>query len=114
MTSPIDPNRRADPLRRNRGAKPSTAGSALNSDFDERNLPVVLESEVEPPPPPPQGRAASAAHFAAHIMGQDGQKRGLRGGAPVLDAARQSYTRTEWSGSADRRAKPGRGAKTEI
>jgi hypothetical protein len=114
MTSPIDPNRRVDPARRSRNARAAGADSATNSDFDERSLPVVLESDVEAPPPPPNGRPGSAAHFAAHLLGQDGQKRGLRGGSPVLDAARQTYTRTEWSGSADRRARPGRGAKTKI
>jgi hypothetical protein len=55
-----------------------------------------------------------AAVFAAQLIGQDGQKRGLRGGPPVLDAARTSYAKTEWSGPADRRARAGRTTKTEI
>jgi hypothetical protein len=48
--------------------------------------------------------------FSAQLLGQDGQKRGLRGGAPVLDAARSAYLETEYSGPADRR--PRKGAAT--
>jgi hypothetical protein len=47
-------------------------------------------------------------------LGQDGQKRGLRGGPATLNAAKTTYNRTEYSGAADRRAKSGRGTKTEI
>jgi hypothetical protein len=41
-------------------------------------------------------------------------KRGLRGGREVLDAARTSYLKTEWSGPADRRPRQGQVAKTKI
>ena len=61
-------------------------------------------------PPQPAGPAA----FAAQVMGQGGQKRGLRGGPETLDNARTAYLETEWSGPADRRPPPGRIAKTEI
>jgi len=116
MTSPVDPIRRVEPARKVRGSRAAEAGSAASGgDFDERHLPVPLEPRLEPPAPPPSGaRTAAAAEFAAHLLGQDGQKRGLRGGPATLDAARSTYTRTEWSGAADRRAKAGRGAKTEI
>lgn len=50
--------------------------------------------------------------FSAQLLGQDGQKRGLRGGAPVLNAARSTYLETEYSGEADRRPRKG-GAKVE-
>lgn len=59
------------------------------------------------PPPPP-------AAFAAQVLGQAGQKRGLKGGAPVLDAARTTYLGREYSGRHDRRPSPGRARKTEI
>jgi len=47
-------------------------------------------------------------------MGQGGQKRGLRGGQEVLDAARSTYLGTEYSGHADRRPRAGVIRKTEI
>lgn len=61
---------------------------------------------VTPPPPP--------AAFAAQVLGQSGQKRGLKGGVPVLDAARTTYLGREYSGRHDRRPSPGRSRKTEI
>jgi len=113
MTSPIDPLRRVDPIRRARGARATDRGAEpAGEDFDERTLPVPVEVRAEPPPK--SGGRAAGAEFAAQLLGQDGQKRGLRGGPAVLDAARNTYNRTEWSGAADRRAKAGRGTKTEI
>lgn len=50
----------------------------------------------------------------AQILGQDGVKRGLRGGKPVLDQARSAYLGTEYSGAADRRPSPGLIKKTEL
>ena len=55
-----------------------------------------------------------AAAFVAQQMGQSGQKRGLRGGPPVLDAARSAYLGAEYSGAAERRPKTGKTAKTDI
>lgn len=55
-----------------------------------------------------------AAAFVAQQMGQSGQKRGLRGGPPVLDAARAAYLGTEYSGEAERRPPTGKAAKTDI
>ena len=55
-----------------------------------------------------------AAVFAAQVMGQSGQRRGLRGGPPVLDAARAAYLETRFSGKADRRPKPGAVGDTDI
>ena len=47
-------------------------------------------------------------------MGQDGQKRGLKGGAPVLDAARSTYLGREYSGANERRPTTGKTTRTEI
>ncbi|HTI68198.1 MAG TPA: hypothetical protein VL460_11695 [Caulobacteraceae bacterium] len=44
-----------------------------------------------------------AGPFDAHLLGQDGARRGLKGGAPVLGAARAAYLGAEYSGEADRR-----------
>jgi len=81
------------------------------SDQPVVNLPVRTEPPTdEPAPPPPAG----ASEYAAQLLGQGGQKRGLRGGPATLDHARTAYLETEWSGPADRRPAPGRIAKTEI
>ncbi len=56
----------------------------------------------------------SAAAFAAQVMGQSGQRRGLRGGPPVLDAARSTYLGAEHSGTAERRPRPGRAKDTDV
>jgi hypothetical protein len=47
------------------------------------------------------------ARFDAQLLGQDGAKRGLKGGPPVLDAARAAYLDAEYSGEADRRPPAG-------
>jgi len=111
MSSPIDPIRRAGASRR-AGDKvdPTAKGESLG----DRSLPVLLDPPTDPPPPPLAARPAAPAAFAAHLLGQDGQKRGLRGGPATLNAAKTSYTRTEWSGAADRRSRTGREKKTEI
>lgn len=48
-------------------------------------------------------RRNPASEFATHLMGQDGERRGLRAGPPAFDAARAAYNRVEWSGPHDRR-----------
>jgi hypothetical protein len=65
---------------------------------------------------PAEGRKAKRgdAAFTAQVLGQGGQKRGLRGGAETLGKARSTYLGTEWSGPADRRPHPGTITKTEI
>ena len=60
-------------------------------------------------PPPLDGPAA----FAAQLLGQPGQRRGLR--APgTVEAARSAYLETEYSGPADRRPPKGLLKKTDI
>ncbi|HEY3887812.1 MAG TPA: hypothetical protein VGL73_04505 [Caulobacteraceae bacterium] len=109
MTEPIRPVDRISRPRRV-GRAMSIAGRRA-SDQPVARLPVKTEPAAdEPTPPPPAGPAA----FAAQVMGQGGQKRGLRGGPETLDHARAAYLETEWSGPADRRPPPGRIAKTEI
>jgi hypothetical protein len=57
---------------------------------------------------PMGGRTCKPANpYAAQLIGQDGQRRGLRGGAPVLDAARSAYLGAEYSGENDRRPSSG-------
>jgi hypothetical protein len=110
MSSPIDPIRKGGPVRRSR--RPDGTQARRADDGADRNLPAIYEPPV--PPAADSGPVDPTAAFAAHLMGQDGQKRGLRGGAPVLDAARATYNKVEWSGPADRRARKGGAAKTEV
>ena len=74
------------------------------------NLPVP----VRPVTRRKADRSDTEAGFSAQLLGQDGQKRGLRAGQPLISAAKQAYDRTEWSGSKDRRSRQGRKARTEV
>lgn len=108
MTGPIDSIRRAQAARR---ALPAPRDSDRPEADGDEDVTYVRD---EHPTPPPQPRRGAFAAFAAHLMGQSGQKRGLRGGQEVLDAARSTYLGTEYSGPADRRPKAGLIKKTEI
>ena len=110
MTSSIDPIRRAQRLRR--AARTATERTEETLAAERAGLPVPVDA---PHTVPPRAETpASAAVFDAQLLGQDGQKRGLRGGPAVIDSASASYNRIEWSGSKDRRTRKGRIAKTEI
>ena len=82
-------------------------------------IPAPAE-DAEPPAraaphlPPAPASDGSAAIFAAQMIGQTGQRRGLKGGPPVLDAARSAYLGAEYSGAGERRPKPGRAEDTDI
>lgn len=78
-----------------------------------RDLVPVGPVETETPATPAATPAADPA-FSAQLMGQTGQKRGLKGGAPVLDAARSTYLGTEYSGSNERRPAAGQAKKTDV
>ena len=107
MNGPIDPIRRAQATRR---ALPAPRETDPETDGEE----VTFVRDEQPAPPPQPPRRGAFAAFAAHLMGQSGQKRGLRGGQEVLDTARSTYLGTEFSGPADRRPKAGLIKKTEI
>lgn len=105
MNSPIDRIRRAVRLR--------AAAAAEKPAEDAPRFDAVHGPEATAPAQAPLD-PASAAAFDAHLIGQHGEKRGLRAGAPALDAAKSNYNRVEWSGRKDRRARKGRIADTEI
>ena len=107
MMSRIDPIRRATLMRK--AAKTEPAEETAEAEVVHLPVPVDRVSRIMP-------RAQEDAHaaFAAQLIGQDGQKRGLRGGPQVIDAARGAYNRVEYSGPADRRAPKGGAAKTQI
>lgn len=109
MTSPIDPSRRSPSIRRTR----KSAAEIL--DEFEGKAEVVTSTLPVPVGPartiPPKTPVTAAAAIEAQLLGE---RRGLRAGASVIDQAKTTYNRTEWSGSKDRRAPKGRAAKTDI
>lgn len=106
MTSPIDPTRRSSPARRVK-----RSDDAARPESTDRSVPAIYEPA---PPPAPANGARPEAAFAAQMLGQDGHKRGLRGGKETLESARSLYNKIEYSGSADRRSPKGRAAKTDV
>ncbi|PZQ60331.1 MAG: hypothetical protein DI570_14165 [Phenylobacterium zucineum] len=52
--------------------------------------------------------------FEAQLIGQAGERRGLRAGPALLDMARVAYNRVEWSGAYDRRARTGRRTRSLV
>ena len=101
MTSRIDRTQRTAsgrPAATFGGGRPTTDGAQ----------PALLPAPVGPVLKVPRSdkRDAGSA-FEAQLLGQDGQKRGLRAGPPLIDAARKAYSTTEWSGRRDRRAPQG-------
>ena len=97
--------RRAYKAEADRAEEARTAGGA--------NLPVPVEPVTGPRTFKDDARRGHS-ELSAQLMGQMGERRGLRAGAPLLDAARNAYNRTEWSGRYDRRARKGVQTRTEI
>lgn len=112
MTGPIDPLRPYGERRQSR----RRAEDAVRKPVDGgTNLPaVIVQQDADPEPQAEPARPQGFNAFAAHLYGQSGQKRGLRGGQPVLDAARAAYLETEYSGPDDRRPPKGLLKKTDI
>ena len=59
-------------------------------------------------------RPREASAFDAQLLGQGGARKGLRGGAPVLDEATHTYLETEWSGPSDRRTRAGAARREKV
>ncbi len=112
MTSSIDPIRGVPLERRGKERRTSERRQpAAKAETAAQTLPVP----VSPPQPDASvDPAAADAATAAQLLGQGGQKRGLRGGPPVLTGARAAYLEAEWSGPHDRRKPTGRITKTQI
>lgn len=112
MTDPVRPP--SAPQDR-RTADRRTGLRRAKAQNDGRDL-VPIEPAVDHavPPSPRAAKDDAAAAFEAQRMGQDGVKRGLRGGQEVLDQARSTYLSSEYSGAADRRPQPGQVKKTDI
>lgn len=78
--------------------------------------PVIDDTPAhDPAAPAPRPEApGSASAFAAQVLGQGGNKRGIRGGPPVLDSARSTYLNAEYSGPGDRRPPVGKTKRTDV
>ena len=59
-------------------------------------------------------RARPDVRFAAQLLGAGGERRGLKGGPPVLEAARSAYLHAQWSGTEDRRLPSGVRARSRV
>ena len=101
-------DRRADDRRAAERRAGSTSRALAPVDFPAE----PAEPPARPAPTPPAD--PGAAVFAAQMIGQTGQRRGLKGGPPVLDAARSAYLGTEHSGAAERRPPPGKAKDTDV
>ncbi len=118
MSDPIDPTRGVEPEKRVKERRSDERRAKDRRSRDRRSeagqaktaLPVPVSSAKGSDPPTPTADAV----FAAQLIGQTGQKRGLKGGPPVLEEARSTYLETEWSGPSDRRLRAGRITKTQA
>ena len=88
-----------DPSRLGRRATDRTGGA------EAARAPAIVAAQAKPNADPA---------FDAQMLAQGSVKRGLRGGKEVLDAARSTYLKTEWSGPSDRRPREGLFTKTKI
>ena len=105
---PVSGRDRREAARRENERRKVAAGRDL--------VPIGPVSEADPAAPALSDStpADPAAAFSAQLMGQTGQRRGLKGGPPVLDAARASYLGTEYSGEKERRPPAGLVRKTDV
>jgi hypothetical protein len=79
-----------------------------------QTLPVFLDTE-----PKAETSAASEARqgdaaFNAQLMGQGGQRRGIRAGLKAVETWQGAYQEREYSGPSDRRLPTGILAKTAV
>lgn len=110
---PVGPvQRREDRRADDRRAAERRAGSTSRALVPVGVPADAAEPPARPAPTPPAD--PGAAVFAAQMIGQTGQRRGLKGGPPVLDAARSAYLGAEHSGAAERRPQPGRAKDTDV
>ena len=83
------------------------AADRIDESRASSNLPVPVGPVTAVPRTFRDDRGRGDTEVSAQLIGQDGQRRGLRAGPSILETARTAYSRTEWSGSYDRRLKVG-------
>jgi hypothetical protein len=100
---PIDPIRAVRLVRRQPRPEDAERDEAPAADVAAAQAPRAPARPYRPP-----------TNLDAHLIAQDNRRRGLRGGQPVLDAARSAYLETEYSGPHDRRHHAGKIARTDV
>lgn len=108
MTGPIAPIR---PIRLIRRQTQRPAADERAPEAPTVNLTINVGGE---PAEPARASRTPPANLDAHMAAQDARVRGLRGGQKVLDTARATYLKTEWSGPNDRRHRAGKITKTQA
>jgi hypothetical protein len=114
-----DEIRAVGPVERREDRRSAERRAAERRAVAESRALTVTEFEAEPAEPPARpaptpASDAGATAFAAQMIGQEGQRRGLKGGPPVLDAARSTYLETRYSGADERRPRPGKAEDTDV
>lgn len=104
---PVSDRDRRQAQRREAERRAASASRALVPTQPASRVEAAIPADASPPLDP-------AAAFSAQLMGQTGQRRGLKGGPPVMDAARASYLGAEYSGEKDRRPPAGVIRKTDV
>src|SRR5690606_29269280 len=110
---PVGPVQRRDERREHERRAGERRAGATSRELVPTAFPAeAAEPPASPAPTPPAD--ASPAAFAAQVMGQTGQRRGLKGGPPVLNTARSTYLGTAYAGAAERRPRPGKATDTDV
>jgi hypothetical protein len=112
MSDPVDPVR--PPEERRQAERRARQRRLKLPEPPSANLPVVIAPAMEADAPAPEALAAPEAAFAAQLLGQPGQKRGLRGGPETLTRARSAYLEAQYRGPRDRRIPRGAAAEEEA
>ena len=79
-----------------------------------QTLPALLNAQPKAESSDGSGPRQGYAYFNAQVMGQGGQRRGLRAGPLAIEAAQGAYLEREYSGPSDRRPPAGILAKTAV
>ena len=106
MTKRVKPVKRAAPAQ----AIPRSRALTVLRD----RLTSYLQGSEPPADPHAPPTRPSLAGVQAQLLGQPGQKRGLKGGKEVLEKARATYLEREFSGRYERRPRKGKITKTEV
>jgi len=103
-----------------RGQERRSADRRAKKESASRDLVPVGKAVHHDPAGPAASKAAmteaqaAAAGFAAQMLGQGGQRNGIKGGPPVMDKARSAYLGAEYAGEKDRRPPVGTTKRTDI
>lgn len=116
MTDPVDPIPPVGPRATGADDRRQDDRRARDRRLDGRMMVPIEDSEPHKPRAEPPGTTdpAGSTGFAAQVMGQGGEKRGLKGGTSVLSSARKTYLGAEYSGEKDRRPPSGKVSDKDV